>query len=97
MLWLETEVAKYIKNDLSYGNFKKITISNPDHPEEKATVMIDPYLPPHELIILGGGHIAVPLAKIGKILGYQVTVVMTAGFCHAAAFSRGGSYNMLRF
>jgi xanthine dehydrogenase accessory factor len=75
LLWLETEVAKYIKNDLSYGNFKKITISNPDHPEEKATVMIDPYLPPHELIILGGGHIAVPLAKIGKILGYQVTVV----------------------
>ncbi|MGI6491328.1 MAG: XdhC family protein [Pelotomaculum sp.] len=73
--WLEAEVANYIKNDLSYGSLKQITVANPDKQVERATVMIDPYLPPYELVILGGGHIAVPLVKIGKILGYQVTVM----------------------
>jgi len=73
--WVKAEVANYIKNDLSYGSLKRITVANPDNQIEKVTVMIDPYLPPYELVILGGGHIAVPLVKIGKILGYQVTVI----------------------
>lgn len=30
---------------------------------------------PIELLILGGGHIALPLCQMGKILGYNVTVV----------------------
>jgi xanthine dehydrogenase accessory factor len=73
--WLEKQMAQTVKENLSSGMFGLATLSNPDKPEQKATVMVDPYLPPHELIILGAGHIAVPLAKIGKILGYQVTVV----------------------
>lgn len=73
--WLEEQVVELVKNNLFNGMFKLATLSNPARPEQRATVMIDPYLPPHELIILGGGHIAVPLATIGKILGYQVTVV----------------------
>ncbi|MDD4238486.1 MAG: XdhC family protein [Desulfotomaculaceae bacterium] len=73
--WLEEQVAEIVQNNQSNGMFKLATLSNPAKPEQSATVMIDPYLPPHELIILGGGHIAVPLLTIGKILGYQVTVV----------------------
>ncbi|TEB04528.1 putative xanthine dehydrogenase subunit A [Pelotomaculum schinkii] len=73
--WLEEQVAEILQNNQSNGMFKLATLSNPAKPEQSATVMIDPYLPPHELIILGGGHIAVPLVTIGKILGYQVTVV----------------------
>lgn len=30
--------------------------------------------PPH-LVILGGGHVSLPLSQIGKLLGFQVTVV----------------------
>lgn len=30
---------------------------------------------PIELLVLGGGHIALPLCEMGKILGYNVTVV----------------------
>lgn len=73
--WLVEQVTEMFSNDQFERMFKLITLSNPAKPEQKATVMIDPYLPPHELIILGGGHIAVPLAAIGKILGYHVTVV----------------------
>lgn len=73
--WLEEQVAEMLQNNQSNGMFKVTTLSNPAKPEQSVTVMIDPYLPPQELIILGGGHIAVPLAAIGKILGYQVTVV----------------------
>lgn len=38
-------------------------------------VFIDPIYPNAHLIILGGGHIALPLADIAKILGYEITVV----------------------
>jgi len=73
--WLEEQVAEMLQNNQSKWMFKLATLSNPAKPEQSARVMIDPYLPPQELIILGSGHIAVPLAVIGKIMGYQVTVV----------------------
>lgn len=73
--WLEEQVAQAVKKNLSNGMFELVTLSNPAKPEQRATIMFDPYMPPHELIILGAGHIALWLAKIGKIMGYQVTVV----------------------
>ncbi|WP_425806887.1 XdhC family protein [Desulfitobacterium sp. Sab5] len=39
------------------------------------TLFIDPIYPKTQLIILGGGHIALPLAKLGKFLDFQVMVV----------------------
>lgn len=38
-------------------------------------VFIDPIVPQAHLLILGGGHIALPLVSLGKLLGYQVTVI----------------------
>lgn len=38
-------------------------------------LLIEPVTHKYRLLILGGGHIALPLAKLGKILGYHVTVV----------------------
>lgn len=38
-------------------------------------IFLDPIVPTHRLIILGGGHIAVPLVQMGKLLGFEVTVV----------------------
>ncbi len=38
-------------------------------------IFVDPVFPLARLVILGGGHIALPLASIGKLLGYEVTVI----------------------
>lgn len=38
-------------------------------------IFIDPVYPQERVIILGGGHIALPLVSIAKLLNYQVTVI----------------------
>ncbi|MEL1133749.1 XdhC family protein [Desulfitobacterium sp. THU1] len=38
-------------------------------------LFLDPIIPTHRLIILGGGHIALPLVQMGKLLNYEVTVI----------------------
>lgn len=38
-------------------------------------VFLDPILPQPRLLILGGGHIAVPLAEMGKLLEFHVSIV----------------------
>lgn len=73
--WLEDQAVQFIKANQSGGMFTVVNLVNPGEPDQSATLMIDPYLETPELIILGGGHIAVPLANIGHLLGYQVTVV----------------------
>jgi xanthine dehydrogenase accessory factor len=37
-------------------------------------LMIEHYMPKPRLIILGGGHIALPLSRVGAILGFRVAV-----------------------
>jgi xanthine dehydrogenase accessory factor len=37
-------------------------------------VFIEPLLPPPTMYIFGGGHISVPLARMGKIVGFRVIV-----------------------
>lgn len=36
---------------------------------------LEPLTSPQELIIFGGGHISLPLAQLGKMIGFHVTVV----------------------
>jgi xanthine dehydrogenase accessory factor len=38
-------------------------------------VSLEPMLPPPRLIVVGAGHIAVPLVRYAKILGFQSTVI----------------------
>lgn len=38
-------------------------------------IFLDPIIPQERLIILGGGHIALPLVSIAKLLNYHVTVI----------------------
>ncbi len=38
-------------------------------------VFIEPILSPPTLYIFGGGHIALPLAKTGKLLGFKIVVI----------------------
>lgn len=73
--WITEQLQQLAASSLATGEFQVNQIKNPLQPEQQLTVMLDPFLPPHELIILGGGHIAHPLAELGKMLGYQITVV----------------------
>lgn len=43
--------------------------------ETPLRIFLDPIFPKARLLILGGGHIALPLVRIGKLLNYEVTVV----------------------
>lgn len=72
--WLENLVAEQARKVSADGIFKVASLHNPNKPEEMAEIMVEPYLPPRDLIILGGGHIALPLATVGRLLGYHVTV-----------------------
>ena len=38
-------------------------------------LLYEPLLPPDRLLVIGAGHIAVPMHEIGKILGFEVIVV----------------------
>lgn len=41
----------------------------------KDVLFVEPYFPRERLIVLGGGHIALPLVEIAARVGFQVTVV----------------------
>jgi len=54
---------------LKTGNLQYFQASN------GMSILIEPYFPEPRLIILGGGHIAKPLAGFGSKVGFLVTVV----------------------
>lgn len=41
----------------------------------KITVFIEPVLPPPRVVVVGAGHIAMPLSRIAKIAGFEVVVL----------------------
>jgi Xanthine and CO dehydrogenases maturation factor, XdhC/CoxF family len=57
------------KYALETGNLQFIKVS------EEVTYLIEPYIPEPKLIILGGGHIAKPLAEFGTKAGFSVIVI----------------------
>lgn len=42
---------------------------------DEVEVALEPMVPPDRLVIFGAGHIGMPLARLGAILGHEVTVV----------------------
>jgi xanthine dehydrogenase accessory factor len=53
----------------------------------EAEVFIEPIFSPPILYIFGGGHISLPLAKMGKILGFKIAVIDDRGeFANADRF-----------
>lgn len=38
-------------------------------------VYIEPYLPAPQLVVVGAGHVAQPVAQLGKLMGFAVTVL----------------------
>lgn len=64
----ENEKDKIIKAVLMEGRPRVVE-------EENNRIFIEPFYPKERLIILGGGHIALPLVDIGAIAGFAITVV----------------------
>lgn len=57
-------------------SIKSIQTGKPEWIEgEIESVLIEPFFPEPRLVILGGGHIAKPLAEFGKKVGFEIAVV----------------------
>jgi xanthine dehydrogenase accessory factor len=58
----------------------------------EAEVFIEPILTPLTLYIFGGGHISLPLAGMGKLLGFKIAVIDDrAEFANADRFPEADS------
>lgn len=66
---LNETVNKMVGYALETGNLQYVKVS------EEEAYLIEPCFPEPHLIILGGGHIAKPLAEFGSKAGFLVTVV----------------------
>ncbi|MCB2295289.1 XdhC family protein [Clostridium algoriphilum] len=66
---LDKLLYKHSKHALETGNLQFVKAS------ENETYLIEPYFPEPRLIILGGGHIAKPLAEFASKAGFSVTVI----------------------
>ncbi len=73
--WLDEQLAELVRDTLASGIFRLASLADPQRPERRITVTIDPCLLPQELIVLGGGHIARQLVNVGRLLDYRITVV----------------------
>ena len=54
---------------------KPVCIPESPDEENKRFILTEPFFPKERLIVLGGGHIALPLVEIASRVGFQVTVV----------------------
>jgi len=55
---------------------RKVQVKSYDlEPGQSADVFFELFMPPPQLIVVGAGHIAVPLAAMGKMLDYEVVVI----------------------
>lgn len=66
---LDEVVYQKAKYALETGNLQFVKVS------EENTYLIEPYFPEPRLIVLGAGHIAVPLVQFGAKAGFSVTVI----------------------
>jgi len=73
--WLDEQADLLAGQALQAGRIEMAGISSPECRKEEFTLVAEPFFPPNQLLILGGGNIALPLAKAASLAGYQITVV----------------------
>ncbi|SEW37832.1 XdhC family protein [[Clostridium] fimetarium] len=54
---------------------KPVCIPDNSDKEHERFTLVEPFFPKERLVVLGGGHIALPLVEIASKVGFQVTVV----------------------
>ncbi len=75
---LDARAASDARDMIWRAENKTITYAPESHEEAlagAAEVFIESFPPPHKLVIVGAGHIAIPLTTFGKTLGYRVIVI----------------------
>ena len=80
---LEAQVIKEVIKVIGQGKPKRLHISLTGKEVEaegmlcggEIEVFIEPIVSSPTLYIFGGGHIALPLAKVGKLLGFRIGVI----------------------
>ena len=66
---LEAETVKKAQDTMNTGTLQYFRA------RDGSAVLAEPYFPEPRLIVLGGGHIAKPLAEFGAKVGFSVTIV----------------------
>jgi len=80
---LEAQVIEEAVKVIKQGKPKRLHMSLTAKEAEEAgmvcggelEVFIEPILTPPTLYLFGGGHISLPLAKMGKLLGFNIAVI----------------------
>jgi xanthine dehydrogenase accessory factor len=80
---LEAQVIEEAIKVIKQGKPKRLHMSLTAKEAEEAgmicggdlEVFIEPILTPSTLYIFGGGHVSLPLAKMGKLLGFKIAVI----------------------
>ncbi len=81
---LETQILDDVRTAIEAKTHRTL---NYDTQHEKVSLFVEVQQRPPHLIIVGAGHIAVPLAAIAKISDFQVTVLDDrAQYAHSARF-----------
>lgn len=61
-------LARTLEQILAAGGARCVTVDG-------LRIYVEAFLPPPELVIFGAGHVAQPVAQLGKLLGFTVTVI----------------------
>lgn len=73
-------LARTLEQILAAGGARCITVDG-------LRIFVEAFLPPPELVIFGGGHVAQPVAQLGKLLEFTVTVIDDRpDYAHARRF-----------
>jgi xanthine dehydrogenase accessory factor len=72
---------------LPAGDPDALSLLGKETPERRPGWFLEPFPRPHELVIVGGAHVAIPLTRLAKELGFRVTVIdARTKFADAARF-----------
>ncbi len=69
--------GRFLKGELSAGRRGRDAGTHQVEPpgSDSVPVYAEVYLPPVTLLIVGAGHLALPLTRMGRLLGYRVIVL----------------------
>ncbi len=75
LLAVNRENSEAFWQSLDFGSTDNCRYGKANKEGEEIGVFIETLLPPCEMVICGGGHISLPLAAIGHMLGFEISVI----------------------
>ena len=75
---LQRSTLELMRKAISEGRTRTFEVDLPGNgrmPRKSAEVYVEVFLPPPTALIVGAGHIALPLAKICKLAGFRVAIL----------------------